>query len=109
MGTLAQYLQRGLAKSMAVQSMMTTTITVGATTITVLRDSANIALPFFDGGTKPSRTIQVTGKRADVATINADPYQIVNSIATMDGKQWRVADVMDGDVAVRMTLEEVDA
>jgi hypothetical protein len=88
---------------------MTTDFAIGDTSIKVLRDSGNIDMPFVEGGSNKIRTCNVTAKRADTRLFAFSPYDIVNKVALMDGVYWRVMDIRDGDVAVRIDLEEVDS
>jgi hypothetical protein len=64
-------------------------------------------MPFMDGGIKEKKRIQVSALKTAVNTINASVKNISNSLATMDGQQWRVVDIQDGTASVRMELEEV--
>ena len=102
---LQTFLQQGLADAITNGLFMTATLTIGTSTFTVARDSAVRMLPFEEGGQDAQATCSVLCKTADVTAINADPYKLIGTLATMDGRPWRIADDLNqGPAGIRLTL-----
>ena len=87
---------------------MAASLTIGTSTITVARDSAQRTMPFMDGGEDPQTVCQVLCNASDVLAINPTPRILIGTVATMDGQNWRIDELTQGPSGTRIMLKEID-
>lgn len=87
---------------------MVATVTIGTSSFSAARNQAMRLNPFDDGGEDAQDTMSVLCKTSDVVLVAASPRTLIGTLATIDGQQWRIADLTQGAAGTTITVQSVD-